>query len=134
MIDHFVLFHFFFVFFFNISYECTERIKDISIYCPVCRTYKLFSPLQVIQRRVNGSVNFYRSWFDYFLGFGTLQREFYLGNEKIHVLTNQKKYELSIRLWDFEDESRYARYQLFRLGDYMSNYELTVRGYTGNAG
>ncbi|KAJ8025274.1 Fibrinogen C domain-containing protein 1 [Holothuria leucospilota] len=88
----------------------------------------------VIQRRVNGSVNFYRPWFDYFLGFGTLQREFYLGNEKIHLLTNQKKYELSILLWDFEGESRYARYQLFRLGDYMSSYELSVRGYTGNAG
>ena len=46
----------------------------------------------VIQRRLNGSVDFYRGWNDYKNGFGDLQSEFWLGNEKIHQLTNQGPY------------------------------------------
>lgn len=94
----------------------------------------LFSPAQVIQRRVNGSVNFYRPYFDYVLGFGNLLKEFYLGNEFIHALTNQHNYELLIILFDGEGNSRFANYRPFRLGDYSSDYQLFVRGYSGNAG
>ncbi|XP_019617700.1 PREDICTED: neuronal pentraxin-2-like [Branchiostoma belcheri] len=44
----------------------------------------------VIQRRQGGSVNFYnRIWEDYSRGFGNLWREVWLGNDKIHLLTNQ---------------------------------------------
>ncbi|PIK38657.1 putative fibrinogen C domain-containing protein 1 [Apostichopus japonicus] len=88
----------------------------------------------VIQRRVNGSVNFYRPYFDYVLGFGNLLKEFYLGNEFIHALTNQHNYELLIILFDGEGNSRFANYRPFRLGDYSSDYQLFVRGYSGNAG
>ncbi|PIK50010.1 putative ficolin-2 [Apostichopus japonicus] len=85
-------------------------------------------------RRVNGSVNFYRPYFDYVLGFGNLLKEFYLGNEFIHALTNQHNYELLIILFDGEGNSRFANYRPFRLGDYSSDYQLFVRGYSGNAG
>ncbi|XP_071811719.1 uncharacterized protein [Apostichopus japonicus] len=88
----------------------------------------------VIQRRVNGSVNFYRPYFDYVLGFGNHLKEFYLGNEFIHALTNQHNYELLIILFDGEGNSRFANYRPFRLGDYSSDYQLFVRGYSGNAG
>lgn len=46
----------------------------------------------VLQRRLNGSVDFYRGWNDYKHGFGDLNSEFWLGNEKIHQLTNQGPY------------------------------------------
>ncbi len=46
----------------------------------------------VIQRRLNGTVDFYRGWDDYKNGFGDLNTEFWLGNEKIHQLTNQGQY------------------------------------------
>ncbi len=46
----------------------------------------------VIQRRSNGSVDFYRGWDEYKNGFGDLRTEFWLGNEKIHQLTNQGQY------------------------------------------
>jgi hypothetical protein len=46
----------------------------------------------VIQRRINGTIDFYREWNDYKNGFGDLQTEFWLGNEKIHQLTNQGQY------------------------------------------
>jgi len=34
---------------------------------------------QVIMRRMNGKVNFYRNWTDYDRGFGNLHGEFWLG-------------------------------------------------------
>ena len=35
--------------------------------------------LQVIQRRVNGKVDFFRTWKDYRDGFGDLSEEFWMG-------------------------------------------------------
>ena len=46
----------------------------------------------VLQRRMNGSVDFYRNWQDYKTGFGDLRTEFWLGNEKMHQLTSQGSY------------------------------------------
>lgn len=39
----------------------------------------LFVSLKVIQRRYDGSVNFYRDWNDYKSGFGSMNSEFWLG-------------------------------------------------------
>ena len=46
--------------------------------------------LQVIQRREDGTVDFLREWKDYKHGFGNVAGEYWLGNEKIHLLTNQQ--------------------------------------------
>ena len=88
----------------------------------------------VIQRRMDGSSNFYRNWIDYEDGFGNLQKEFWLGNFNIHILTAQGRYELWIQLEDFENNSRYAKYTTFMVGDASSKYKLLVDGYHGNAG
>uniref|UniRef100_A0A8D3AP48 Fibrinogen C-terminal domain-containing protein n=1 Tax=Scophthalmus maximus TaxID=52904 RepID=A0A8D3AP48_SCOMX len=68
----------------------------------------------VIQRRVDGSVSFDRSWRDYRDGFGDLHSEFWLGNDHIHDLSTQGDYSLRINLEDWSNKYKHALYQSFR--------------------
>lgn len=87
----------------------------------------------VIQRRVSGS-DFYRTWNEYRFGFGDLNSNFWIGNELIHMLTSQGWYKLRVDLTSMADETAYAEYQVFLIGDEESKYRLFVYGYRGNAG
>lgn len=90
----------------------------------------------VIQKRDDFGLpreNFTRSWHDYRVGFGDLNREFWLGNEVIHNLTMREPMELLVELRDFEGLVVYARYHTFRVEGEDENYRLLVGGYEGNA-
>nr|XP_034327996.1 ryncolin-1-like isoform X2 [Crassostrea gigas] len=88
----------------------------------------------VIQRRMDGSVNFYRSWQTYKDGFGKLQGEYWLGNEGVHLLTAKTKQELRVDLQKFSGEKAYAKYSRFTVGSESEKYKLSVGGYSGTAG
>ncbi|CAC5424202.1 Fibrinogen-like protein A,Ryncolin-4,Angiopoietin-related protein 7,Angiopoietin-related protein 1,Ficolin-1-B,Techylectin-5A,Ficolin-2,Ryncolin-1,Tenascin-R,Protein scabrous,Fibrinogen-like protein 1,Fibrinogen C domain-containing protein 1-A,Tenascin-N,Ryncolin-3,Tenascin,Fibrinogen C domain-containing protein 1,Ryncolin-2,Angiopoietin-related protein 6,Techylectin-5B,Angiopoietin-related protein 2,Microfibril-associated glycoprotein 4,Fibrinogen alpha chain,Ficolin-1-A,Ficolin-1,Fibrinogen C domain-cont len=106
----------------------------MSVYCEMDSGLSN-SPLTVFQRREDGSVNFYRNWEAYKKGFGNAGEEFWLGNDNLHHLTTQASYRLMVILEDWENETRYAVYDTFRVGDESSFYFLTVQGYSsGNAG
>ncbi|XP_019640746.1 PREDICTED: ficolin-2-like [Branchiostoma belcheri] len=88
----------------------------------------------LFQKRQDGSVNFYRDWEAYKTGFGDLRGEFWLGNDHLHRLTAQDVYELRVDLEDFEGNTAYAKYNIFRVEDEVHKYRLTVDGYNGTAG
>ena len=88
----------------------------------------------VFQKRLDGSVDFFRNWNNYRRGFGNLNGEFWLGLETLHRITNEKKYMLRIELENFKGERRYAEYDKFIIGDEKQNYKLTLGTYSGNAG
>ncbi|XP_062587843.1 ficolin-1-A-like [Saccostrea cucullata] len=73
-------------------------------------------------------------WDDYKNGFGNLSKEFWLGNEKIHAITESGNYMLRIELVDFSKNSRYAIYKSFKVGNEKSGYVLNISGFSGNAG
>ncbi|XP_062575973.1 ryncolin-4-like [Saccostrea cucullata] len=87
----------------------------------------------VIQRRQDGSENFFRTWNEYKNGFGSLGNEFWLGNDKIHTITSSGNYKLRIDLKDFSGNSRYATYNTFSIGDERSGYILNLVDYNGDA-
>ena len=80
----------------------------------------------VIQRRKNGSVDFYRDWTDYVRGFGSVEGEFVLGLDKINRLTGKYDSQLRTDLTDWSGATAYAKYSIFGTGNYASTYKLTV--------
>ena len=66
----------------------------------------------VFQKRLDGSVDFYRDWDDYKRGFGDLNGEFWLGLDRIHRLTKERS-RLRVDLEDFNGKTAYAEYDLF---------------------
>ncbi|XP_071828208.1 fibrinogen-like protein A isoform X2 [Apostichopus japonicus] len=89
---------------------------------------------KVFQRRLDGSVNFDKLWTDYKNGFGFLNTEFWLGNEKLAYLTAQKNYELRIDFRNKHGDPYYASYDHFRVGDSGNYYHLLLGVYSGNSG
>ncbi|KAK3732618.1 hypothetical protein QZH41_008262, partial [Actinostola sp. cb2023] len=88
----------------------------------------------VIQKRLEGSVDFYRAWTDYKRGFGNKLGEYWLGMDNIHALTSRGSYRLRVDLEDFEGNTRYAEYDSFNVADEADNYRLTIGQYSGNGG
>uniref|UniRef100_A0A5F9C532 Angiopoietin like 1 n=1 Tax=Oryctolagus cuniculus TaxID=9986 RepID=A0A5F9C532_RABIT len=88
----------------------------------------------VIQKRKDGSVNFFRNWENYKKGFGNIDGEYWLGLENIYMLSNQDNYKLLIELEDWSDKKVYAEYSSFRLEPESEYYRLRLGTYQGNAG
>jgi len=89
----------------------------------------------VIQRRMDGTLNFFRSWEHYKAGFGSAEGEYWLGLENIHILTLKRKHELRIDLEDFDGNKVFAKYTSFSVGPEKDGYKLVVSGFkNGGAG
>ncbi|CAG5993038.1 unnamed protein product, partial [Menidia menidia] len=88
----------------------------------------------IVQRRINGTEKFNRSWAEYKNGFGELSGEFWLGNDNLHYITSQGNYSLRIYLEDFEGNQRYAEYKNFKVTNEKDHYRLSFGAYVGTAG
>ncbi|KAJ8033896.1 Fibrinogen-like protein A [Holothuria leucospilota] len=83
----------------------------------------------VLHRRVNGSVSFEHNWEGYKNGFGILEHELWLGNDKIHFITKQKNYELRMDVVNLDQDAYFAKYNLFRISDENFKYQLQLGVY-----
>ncbi|KAM4720506.1 microfibril-associated glycoprotein 4-like [Anableps anableps] len=100
-----------------------------------CDMNSLGGQWTVFQRRMDGSVNFYRPWAYYKLGFGTAAGEYWLGLANLFHLSCQKTFELLVIMEDFEGQTVYARYCWFSVGSESLGYPLRVSGFIdGGAG
>ena len=84
----------------------------------------------VFQKRLDGSVDFYRGWDDYKRGFGNLNGEFWLGLDKIHRLTKQRS-RIGVDLEDTTGKTAYAEYDFFGVASENSKYKLSLGTYSG---
>ncbi|XP_028690200.2 ficolin-2 isoform X6 [Macaca mulatta] len=113
-----------------------------TIYLPDCRPLTVLCDMDtdgggwtIFQRRVDGSVDFYRDWAAYKQGFGSRLGEFWLGNDNIHALTAQGTSELRVDLVDFEDNHQFAKYRSFKVADEKEKYNLVLGAFVeGSAG
>nr|XP_006005618.1 PREDICTED: tenascin isoform X3 [Latimeria chalumnae] len=87
----------------------------------------------VFLRRQNGNLQFYRNWKNYTLGFGNPIDEFWLGLDNLNKISSQGHYELRVDLRDGE-ESAYALYDRFSVGEARGRFKLQLGTYSGTAG
>lgn len=88
----------------------------------------------VIQRRQDGSVNFFRTWEQYKQGFGNLDGEYWLGLEHLYWLTKQGRYRLRVSLEDWQGRQVFAEYDSLHLEPEADWYRLRLGQYAGTAG
>ena len=86
----------------------------------------------VFQKRLDGSVDFYRYWNDCIHSFGNLSGEFWLGLENIHRLTSDSNNMLRVDLEDFEGNITYALYDMFAVMSEDDKYKLSYSTYSGD--
>ena len=85
----------------------------------------------MFQKRLDGSVDFYRDWAEYKRGFGNLTGEFWLGLDIIHPLSSTGSHKLRVDLEDFAGNNYYAEYDLFKIASEEMKYKLSVGSYSG---
>lgn len=85
----------------------------------------------VIQRRTDGSINFYQSWEKYESGFGDLQGEFWLGLKRVHSLSAQGNSLLRIQLEEWKQPRRFIEYR-FELQGPQTNYTIHLTPLSGD--
>ena len=107
-------------------------LKIIQVYCDQTISGGGWT---VFQRRIDGSVDFFRDWEHYKQGFGNLQYEFWLGNENIFTLTLQGLYprgnELKIDMMNAAKIKKSVKYADFFIANAATMYTLHVNGYNG---
>ncbi|XP_071132953.1 fibroleukin-like [Mytilus edulis] len=88
----------------------------------------------VIQRRFNGTTDFFRYWDYYKNGFGEISGEHWLGNDNIYLILKHKAYKVRFDFEAFTGETAYAIYDTFNVLDETTNYTLHISDYSGTAG
>ncbi|XP_064545662.1 fibrinogen-like protein 1 [Drosophila montana] len=112
----------------------TIKVSEMKTLSVVCDSDLAGAGWIVVLRRINGQVTFNRNWEEYKAGFGNQHGEFFIGLENLHLLTQSQPHDLYIRLTDFKNEARFARYSNFLIGNETESYELKRLGeYSGNA-
>jgi len=89
----------------------------------------------LIQRNVDGSDFFNRSWAEFRVGFDDRNGNYWLGNDLISELSQTERYKLRFDLHK-RASSRwcYAEYSTFIVLGEAFGYKLHVAGYRGNTG
>ncbi|XP_062235274.1 microfibril-associated glycoprotein 4-like isoform X1 [Platichthys flesus] len=108
-------------------YPTGEKLR-VEVYCQMSPDQPAWT---VIQTRKDGTVNFYRPWIQYKVGFGSVGGEHWLGLDNLHYLTSgPTKFELQVDMEDFEGNKTSAHYRRFSVDSECNGYTLTVSGFT----
>ncbi|OWF44561.1 ryncolin-2-like [Mizuhopecten yessoensis] len=110
----------------------TLAIPPVTVFYAYCDMETLNGGWLVIQNRFDGSQEFFNFWIEFKTGFGDPSGEYWLGNEKMYLLTSAQTYELYIEMEDVDGDTRYVRYSSFALSSESNGYRLSVSGFSGN--
>ena len=81
----------------------------------------------VFQKRIDGTLDFYKSWAEYQTGFGDPSREFWLGNDNLITLTSAGYKNLRVDAKSWAGSNGYAKYSGVRISG--SNYQFSYSNF-----
>ncbi|XP_059152809.1 ficolin-2-like [Physella acuta] len=80
----------------------------------------------ILQRRITGALDFYRTWAEFKNGFGDYELgEFYLGNENIHCLTNVTRYDMRVDV-KYNGQNYTFNFADFKVESELNCYKLRI--------
>ena len=90
----------------------------------------------IIHQHLGYTFDWQLPWADYKAGFGSINVDFWLGLEKMHLLTSSQPYRLRVEVQQWSTNLWFsAEYWSFKIGDELNDkYRLEVSGYSGDAG
>ncbi|XP_012582272.1 PREDICTED: fibrinogen gamma chain isoform X2 [Condylura cristata] len=111
-----------------------KAVQQFLVYCEIDGSGNGWT---VLQKRLDGSEDFKKNWIQYKEGFGHLSptgtTEFWLGNEKIHLISTQSAipYTLRVELEDWNGRTSTADYAMFKVGPEEDKYRLKYAYFIG---
>jgi len=90
----------------------------------------------IFHQRYAFSPSWDANWAEYKAGFGSIDADFWIGLEKLYLLTSSQPYRLRVEMQGYITALWYsAEYWSFKIGDELNDkYRLEVSGYSGDAG
>jgi len=90
----------------------------------------------IINQHLGYTFDWQLPWADYKAGFGSIGDNFWLGLEKMHLLTSSRPYRLRVEVQQRSTNLWYsAEYWSFKIGDEPNDkYRLEVSEFSGDAG
>jgi len=83
----------------------------------------------IIQQHIGNSFNWQLPWADYKAGFGSIDADFWLGLEQMHLMTSSQAYRLRVEVLLVADNLWYsAEYWSFQIGDQYWSRSVTSTG------
>ncbi|XP_062576167.1 fibroleukin-like [Saccostrea cucullata] len=101
---------------------------DLSPINAYCEMTTMGGGWAVIQKRVDGSLDFYKNWEAYKIGFGTPEQNVWIGNDVIHQLTKGNNSSLYVSITFWNGTSLYELYENFAISDETEKYKLFLAG------
>lgn len=112
-----------------------EILKLMHLICLCKRCFAANCVPLLIQQNADGLNFFNRSWAEFKAGFSDKRGNYWLGNERLHQLTQNGRYKLRFDLQARDNFTWYwTEYSSFNISSEATNYTLWVSGYSGNLG
>ncbi|XP_069801389.1 fibrinogen-like protein 1-like protein isoform X2 [Dendropsophus ebraccatus] len=109
-----------------------EGVHPLVVYCDM--TTESGGWIVIQRNSFDTEITWDESWTTYKYGFGSVEKDYWLGIEYLHHITKQKVYQVRFVILDNNNEEKYADYNLFSIEDEANGYRLRLGSYTGTAG